>query len=228
MQSRTLRSASALLLLVASSSAAAAPQNELSIHLSTLGTPDADYDMFSENANLTSVSLRGGWGFHENISLIGDLSRSRSVSDVYAYGSEDWEEVLIFRSGLTTYQLGLGLKGRIPIANLPWLAGYAVGQGVAMTSTVRLDDEPDQEDNPNELQYRAMAPGFRVAGGVELLPLRVGFEGRLFTNLEVGYGLVGALNYRDAEAETVGEDTALIGDLKFRGVYFAWGMGWRF
>ncbi len=223
---RTPILAGALLALSALAAAPAHAGGELSLQLASTVSHDPDLDLFSDANNVASYGLRGGWFFHENMALVADLHRGRSIVDAYGTttATEDYGDELVFRSSLTTHQVGLGFKGRTELWR-PAFAMYGVAEGVLAMSTARFDDDPDEEGNPNELSFRAAAPGFRTALGLEWLPLRVGLDQRLFTHLEAGYAFLGALDFEDDQ--TTGGPMAL-GDLRVRGFYINWGVGLRF
>jgi hypothetical protein len=205
-------------------SAPALAGGELGLHLSSQGVDDPDYAMFSDSPQLGVYGLRGAWYMQEHLGIVADVHRTRRGGDVYAYSVSSEEEQFAFRTGLTVHQLALGLKSRWELGR-PSLAVYGLAQGLLVTSTTRFDDQPDEEDNPNELSYRGLAPGARAALGIEWLPLRIGFEDRLFTHLEAGYGWVAPLTYMDDSTDGAAQ---AIGDLRFRGVTVNWGVGWHF
>jgi hypothetical protein len=74
-------------------------------------------------------------------------------------------------------------------------APYAAVHGLALQGSMKLDDDPDKDGNPNELVERAVHPGALFLGGLEL---RGPQEDRTWTAggfVEAGYGYVASAEY---------------------------------
>lgn len=200
----------ALAALLAAPGAALAAQNEVSLELGSFASPDPDWELFSESGHLPTQGLRLGWALHDRIALVGGWHRgARGMTLGDEAGSQS-----DFVAAFCAHTLGVGAKADWPLAS--WFAPYATAQATGLLGTVRLDDDPEDDDNLNQLSHTAFAPGAMATAGLEFrLPLR---EDALAaaTSFELGYAWFAPLSY-DA-----------LGSLAFRGLVLRWGLGARF
>jgi hypothetical protein len=229
----------ASLLLAVTGSAHA---HELSVEAGSFGaTADDAFGLYSDGFAVGTWGLRGGYGLNRVFSVVGGWHTGRTGADVFAeYGdsyADDYDEDddydaygdgYLFSTSLTTHRVALGAKAAWPVRS--WVAPYATVQAIGWFATARLDDAPDRDDNPNELTYRAFAPGGLAALGVQLTPFRVVRDARLSVHLEAGYGHMARLRFEDADNRVAGSGQAGVplGDLRFRGLTLNAGVGVAF
>lgn len=186
---------------------------QVSLELGSQATPDPNWMLFNSDstyARLPTKGLRVGYAFNRYVSAIGGWHHGARGSEVWV---DDYEEVG-FRSAFYGDEFMLGAKASLPLF-VP-LQPYATLQVAGLSSTVRFDDVPDDDDNLNQLQSRSFSLGGVAAGGVDfILPMAYG-EWALTTNLEFGYA-----HFLPSEYDE-------IGDLQFKGFHFRWGVGARF
>jgi len=196
----------ALLLPVAAHGA----DDEVSLELGSIGTPDADWALFSDTERLPTQGLRLGWAVHDRVALVAGWHRGAQGMTVGGETTGQSDFVATFGAHL----FSLGAKADVALT--PWFAPYATAQAIGLIGTVRLDDDPEDDENPNQIAESAFAPGAMGTAGVEF---RIPFHDGAFaaaTSLEMGYAWLAPLAY----------DT--LGDLQFRGFAVRWGVGARF
>lgn len=227
-------------LLLAVSGASTAHAHELSMEAGSFGAPqEAAYGLYSDGLALGTWGFRGGVGINRVFSVVGGWHTGRTGADIYAeygdsgyddgsYDDGSYDDGYLFSTALRSHQVSLGAKAAWPVRS--WVAPYATVQAVGWFATARLDDAPDRDDNPNQLTYRAFAPGGMAALGVQLTPVRLVGDSRLSMHLEAGYGHMGRLRFEDADNRVAGsgQPGVPLGDLRFRGLVVNAGVGVAF
>lgn len=134
-------------------------------------------------------------------------------SEDYYYGtSSPYSEG--YRAAWYGNRYGLGAALEPDISH--WLRPYVGGQLTLTQGTLRLDDDLDSTENANQLQDRAFAPGFLVAGGARLALGLPEWPVVPALHVEVGYGWTTQLDYGD------------MGDFAMRGFAIRSGVGVMF
>ena len=200
----------ALLALLALPGAAFAADREVSLELGTLAAPDANWELFSETPRLPTQGVRIGWPVHDRVAIVAAWHRGARGTTLggESTGQSD------FIAAFSAHSVALGAKADYPLA--PWFAPFATAQAIGLVGTVRLDDDPDDDENLNQLSHTAFAPGALATAGIELrIPLADG-DFAAATALDMGYAWLAPLSY----------DT--LGDLAFHGFILRWGVGARF
>lgn len=218
---RGIMTAVAVLAAVALAPAAEAAEREVALELGSFGAPDEDFDLFSHGDALPTRGLRVGWPVHERVAVIAGWHHGARGLRVYPLGDEyDYEydddysaDNNAFVAAFYGDQFTLGAKADWALVR--WLLPYATVQAVGYRGLVRLDDDLQHDDNPNQVQRSAFAPGAMATAGLDV---RVPF-GETFaaaTYLELGYGYVLPLDFAD------------LGEIDMRGFVLRWGVGARF
>lgn len=205
-----MRPAPLALLLLALPAPALAADREVSLELGSIASSDPQWDLFSDSPRLPTQGLRIGWPVHDRVALVAAWHRGAQGSTLGGEGTGQSDFVAAF----SAHALALGAKADLELT--PWFVPFATLQALGLLGTVRLDDDPDDDHNPNQLSHSAFAPGALAAAGLELrLPLHHDAFAAA-TSLDLGYALLGPLHY----------DT--LGPLHLGGFTLHWGVGARF
>ena len=219
--SRTIPTLAALALL-ALPTAAGAADHELSFELGTPASYDDNFQLFQDDGDfLGTRGLRLGVAVHERVAVIAGWHRGASGTRI-EYGEtyyeddeyEEYYEQTGMVAALYADEFTLGAKADLPVA--VWFRPFATLQGMGLRGLVRIDDDTSSDDNPNQIQRTAFAPGGMATGGLDF---RVPFmDGKLAaaTSFELGYAYAPPLDFDE------------LGTLKMRGLVFRWGLGARF
>lgn len=197
----------ALLLLAHTVQAAG---NEVSVSLSTLSTPYDHWDYLSGRDGLRGWGLRGGYGLGDHTTIVLGWQHGADGGDLYA-GSDEEQDL---RMALYTNRFSLGPK--LDIQPLTWLHPYATAQATVLWGALKMDDDLQDDENPNQIRENGLAPGGLAALGLDFIPARVDRTVRPAMSLELGYALTVPLELGD------------LGEIPFRGFYVDWGVGVRF
>lgn len=214
---------------------ATAADHELSLELGGFGTMDERFDMFRQSPMVGTLGLRGAVALHDNVAIVlgvhhGAWGSSVEVDgegseyddeDYYYYYSYEDEGDADFQAAYRGNQVLVGPKVDVRIVDA--FRPYATVQAALFTGTVRLDDDPDHDDNENQLKATALQPGGVAALGFDLVPLRPRQPLRFGTHLELGYGLTAATGFQ-AKPPGGGEKVE-IARFGFGGFYMRWGVG---
>lgn len=207
MHARTLM-LSALLLAPASALAA---DREVSFEVGANGlTAEDNWFLFSEQDSLTTLGVRVGHPVMDRLAVIAGWHHGAHGTHVSLQGTDEAPLAAACYADAFT----LGAKADWDVA--AWFRPYAAVQAVGQRTLVRLDDDIEVDDNPNQIQRAAFSPGGVAVGGVDL---RVPFaQGRMAvaSHLELGYQLL------------TPADLDELGSLETRGLVFRWGLGMRF
>ncbi len=202
--------------------------HEIAFELGTTHDASSNAEFLHGGEAASSQGLRLGFGLGEHLSLIGGWHRSRYGQEIILVSdSTEWTGDGGLRSQFVLDQLSAGVKVRREVR--PWLQPYANAQLVLARAEVRLDDASEEDENPNELRAKGLAPGAMVMAGLEVDPLRA-FGGRLGSYLELGYDYTLPLHLRDEAGHegSSGGDEVELGDVRLQGFALRWGVGYRF
>jgi hypothetical protein len=197
---------------------------ELDLTLGVLGNSDPSWGTFSEAASLTSFGVHGGVPVAPGIKLVGgyeygstgmrmyisDYWDDNSDEDGGSHSSAGYE----FRTGFFAHQALLGAK--VHVEPSKWVSLYGTLQADALIATVRIDDDPDDDENPGQVERSGFTAGGIAALGVEAL-VPIGESGTSWAfHGELGYGLLAPLQVED------------VATLQFGGAAVRLGTGLRF
>ena len=171
--------------------AALAASHEIAIEVGNLHNGDRTYDRFSYEDTMPSYGLAAGFAFHDRLALIGGWHHIRRGADL-TFGGE-----FLARQALFANDLSLGVKGDVPWGD--YVATYVSLNAVGMHATVKVDDDPNDEQSPGQVQASGLAVGARAAGGVQVripkdrwfAPVTAAFH------IEAGYELLSRLQFGD-------------------------------
>lgn len=198
-----------LALLLALALPAGAADHEISAELGWVRCTDPSWDLFSDNDGVPTRGFRGGVAVHDRVTVLASWGRTTRGATV------DVADVGSFRSAYLAHTFGVGAKLDAEVG--PILRPYVAAQGLAVLGEVRLDEDPDDDDNVGQVRAGGLAPGLLAAGGVELLLPRD--ETTPFTAawyLELGYGATASQRFGD------------LGGFAARGLAVRSGVGLRF
>ena len=200
----------ALLAALALPGTALGATREVRLELGSIAAPDPDWNLFSDADRLSTQGLGVGWTFHDHLALVAGWRRGAHGMTVGGESTGQSDLTATFGGHL----FSLGAKADWTIA--PWFAPFATARAAGLLGIVRLDDEPDDDENLNQITHAAFAPGALATAGAEF---RLPFHDGAFaaaTSLELGYAWLAPLSYDP------------LGDLAFRGFTLTWGAGVRF
>jgi hypothetical protein len=105
---------------------------------------------------------------------------------------------------------------KLSLDAISWLKPYVTVQGTFLWGTVKLDDDPSDDENLNELRRSGVTGGGQAALGLDLVLLGETRTVRPTIGFEAGYGWLAPLTLGD------------MGSLRFRGFHSDFTVGARF
>ena len=146
------------------------PKLELSIQGGWTAANDPRYDILSSADVLGGLGLRAGVRVHPRVAVVLDWQRGGSLLWNYNGSSSDYYGNSGFNSSFTVDQIGVGVLGDLKVGS--WFRPYATVQGVLGVESLRLDDDPDHDDNSTQVHETGVGGGVYGAVGVEFrIPL---------------------------------------------------------
>jgi len=196
-------------------SARAAGDNELSLSVGRIGAPDDNWQMFSDEDGLSSVGVRAGYGFSPSLAVVLDWQHGVEGGGLETYAGYDEDYDYSYGNlAITTNAWSVGPK--LSLDAISWLKPYATVQGTFLWGTVKLDDDPGDDENLNELRRSGVTGGASAALGLDLVLLSEQRTIRPAIGFEAGYGWLAPLGLGD------------MGQLRFRGFHSDFTVGARF
>ena len=193
---------------------ALAADHEVSLEMGSLHANDTSWDMFSDTPSFNTYGLRVGYAFHDRIAAIAGYHHGANGMTVEAMDS-GWEsgDPPTFASAFYGDEYSLGIKADLPLSIN--LRPFATVQALGVRGLIRLDDDAEHDDNLNQIQQGAFAPGGMATGGIDLRIPIAQAKYCVASSLEFGYGKVLDLDFGD------------LGKLPMGGFVFRWGVGVR-
>ena len=187
------------LLMMAATALAA--DNEVALELGSLYTDDRSWDTFSAADKLPAKGVRGAFGVAERVSVLASYGYSARGADVDVWGSNDDDWI---KTSFYGHTLGLGAK--IGLTDWTYVRPYVAPQALALFGVARLDDDPDDDNNLNQIQASGFAFGGMANAGAEfvLADDRWDFAPAIYG--ELGYGWLSQLELDQ------------LGDVQFKGL----------
>ena len=176
---------------------------------------------------MVSWGVRAGFAVHNRLAIISSYHRSRRGNDVRTGD----EEAFLLRAAYFSDQLSVGAKADLEVTE--WLYPYATVQGIVYHATIKLDDDPEDRNNPGQLKASGWSGGGMGTVGVEFrIPTvkRVPFQ--LAAHLEGGYALIARHGYNSIKTPSLSEspewgDSESLGTMQPGGFIFRLGLGLR-
>ncbi len=200
---------------------------EVSLLAGVQNAPDPRFGMISPADVLSGLGARAAWSPHPNVAVVLDWQADRSLLTLYTgedtyydytdtdtdTGSGDGSSGDI-NIAFSVHQIGLGARGQIRLGR--FFEPYAIAQGLLLADRVRLDDDPDHDDNLTQQTHGGVGFGAYGALGAAF---PIGGRGRMFSVapfLELGYGHI------------FDHSVGSLGGLSYYGVAGRIGVGVRF
>jgi len=205
--------------------------HEVSIEGAGISVLDPSWEMFSNDGFYSKNGLRAGYGFNENLTILGGWRRgARDVSVNSGYGGYDYDEYYYYGdySDSTDQSMSLdfvgnefsvGAKYAIPVKS--WLQPYGIIQTMGTLGRIRVGTGDEDDDR----HFYSFAPGAALGGGVDVVFGRADRFFQYATYLEGGYTHMISFKFDD---EAASGDGPSIGKLSLNGSYINWGVGLRF
>lgn len=194
--------------------ALAAGNNELSFSVASIGVPDDNWDLFSDNDGLRTLGGRVGYGLSPSLAVVLDWQHGVEGSSFESYGGYDDYYDVSGKMAITTNAWSVGPK--LSLDAISWLRPYVTVQGTFLWGTVKLDDDTSDDENLNQLRRSGVTGGGVAAAGVDLVLLSEQRRIRPAIGFEAGYGWLAPLKLGD------------MGSLAMRGFHSDLTVGARF
>ena len=192
--------------------------HELSLELGSMHSSDPTWDAFSDSEQVIAWGIRGGYGISPRLAVVASWHRGQHDS----YFEVEAETYHDLDMDFTTNQFAIGPKVDFQIDH--WFRPYVTLQGMGMLGQIRIDEDPDDDDN-ELLKFSDTGFGGFAAAGIDFIPGSSDKRLHFASHIEWGYGKVFALQFEDKDA---GNDAVEIGDLDLQGFTINWGVGVRF
>jgi hypothetical protein len=215
----------------------APPPFEVSLLAGIQNAHDPRFGTLSQAGSLSGLGVRAAWSPHPNVAVVLDWQADRSLMTLYAndetyydYSSTGTDtgtgssgtgtDTGSSGSGgdiniaFSTHQIALGARGQLRIGR--FFQPYAIAQGLILADRVRLDDDPDHDDNLTQQTHGGVGLGVYGALGAAFPIAR---RSRMFAVapfLELGYGHI------------FDHQVGSLGELSFYGIAGRIGVGLRF
>jgi len=204
------------------SSLASAADLEVNAEVGRLEIAGGNWDLFDYNEIQTTYGVRADWHKTDRLGFSASYAHfvtggHNSVWDYWEYddgGSETSPGAVEgFDAAIRGHLVGLGVRGGVDLWG--WLNPYATVEARGLHAAVRLDDDTQDDDNPNQITRRGTTFGGVAALGLDIrIPSK--YRWAVSHNLEIGYQAMLPLG--------IGE----LGSLPIYGVHVRAGAGVRF
>lgn len=149
--------------LLATAAQAALPEIALGVEIGHLHNGDPSFDAFSDSNALPSRGFKAGVQVADPLAVVVGWHHISRGATIYGAGPDI----------ATAYQANEWTLGaKLEHGFTSWFYPYVSVSGMVLEGTMRLDDEPYEDDNPNELQAHGLSPGAMATAGMEFrMPL---------------------------------------------------------
>lgn len=198
---------------------------EISLLAGVQNAPDPRFGTISPADVLSGLGARAAWSPHPNLAIVLDWQADRSLLTLYT-GDDTYYDYSDTDTGsnsgssgdiniaFSAHQIGLGARGQIRLGR--FFQPYAIAQGLLLADRVRLDDDPDHDDNLTQQTHSGVGFGVYGALGVAFPVDRRGSTFTVAPFMELGYGHI--------FDHAVGS----LGELSYYGIAGRLGVGIRF
>ena len=189
-----------------------AGEREVVLNAGVLNTDDANWSMFGSGSVLPSFGARFAYPIMPHLKVVAgyEYAQNGSTISVYDDTGDDGTESE-FKTGFFAHQGLVGAKAHWAVSK--WVTVYGIAEGDFMLSTVRIDDDPDDDENAGQIERGGATGGVLAAAGLGItVPIRDGSTAWEF-HAELGYGYLAPLEIEE------------VGQLEFSGLSFRAGTG---
>lgn len=192
---------------------AVAASNFLALETGGQRTDDPAWNELSDSDSWRTLGVSGGYALLPYLDVTASFHR-KALGSEHGFESGAPGADMGFVAAWSGNQYGLGVALEPDLTH--WLRPYLGARGTLTQSTLRVDDDTDSEENPNQLLDRALAPGFTAAAGARLALGLPDWTIVPALHLEMGYGWTTEMDYGE------------LGDLNLRGFAIRGGVGVMF
>jgi hypothetical protein len=157
---------------------------EVAFEVGWAGLGDDAIELFSYSDPIRTLGARAGFRPHPRIAIVLDYQHSQ---DEMGFTTPSGG----FNTSIDINRFGLGVKGDIRVGS--WFRPYGIVEGLGVSTTARLDDDPEHDDNVTQLKEGGLSGGVYGALGAEFL-ISLGSLA-LAPYLELGYGYVAPTSF---------------------------------
>lgn len=216
--------------LLATSSSEFSPKFNIAAETGMLEHSDPHWELI-DSWQEPSGGLRFGYNLSPKLGLVGSFHRALSSSAIN-YGSDNYDYDSGDSSGLGTVEVQMTeslitIGPKISFGSNKWFVPYATVQGLAAIGMLEMGDNPRDAESTTYLKDTAAGFGALGALGIELRTRPISGKFQPIMYVEYGGGFSSALNF-SAPGIGVGGDDMPIGDLKYGGEHFRFGLGTQF
>ncbi len=199
-----------------------AGDREISLDTGSLLASSGDWSVVGGNP-MTTVGISGGWDIAPGLTAVGGVNWSLSGANNH-FGNQWWDEdgqgeeppgSEGYIAALRVIQLQAGVRS--DVMQNRWVRPFGVAKMSASIGSLRLDDDPNDKDNVNQIKASGMSIGGAAAVGIAVeRPRKKAGPFAVRGELEAGYGLATSLKFDQ------------IGKLGMSGMHMRLGIGLRF
>jgi hypothetical protein len=178
-----------------------AGDKEISLDTGLIGSTSDAWRVVGGNP-MPTIGLSGGWDVAPGLTAVGTLQWGQSGSKNY-FGNQWWEEdeggsaspgSEGFIAAIHLIQLQGGVRS--DLMQNRWVRPYGVAKLSTTVGVLRLDDDPSDKDNVNQIQSVGFSIGGIAAAGIAVeRPRKQAGPFAFRCELEAGYGFGTALGF---------------------------------
>jgi hypothetical protein len=191
MRSLNLSTLAVTLLLSAASSPADAADIGLSLESGVIGTSGEAWDIIG-GGGIDTIGVGGSFGLNDNFQAVASLNLGVKGAKNYLTDPNSPGDAEGFVASLTVAQLSAGIRYDL-LPEAQWVP-FAAARGELMLGNMRLDDDPQHDDNINQIEQSSISAGGNVGLGVAWQGSAPLIGSTLRVELEGGFGVASALS----------------------------------
>ena len=207
---------------------------EASVGTAVVGTSDVDLEYLSHASVVPASGIDIGFKVTNSLNVLAGFSAGTVGSTVFSdggtdhaviYEDEDYyysDEEEAFEIASTVRQAQMGVRYRLDLT--PRFTVTATGQALLAHANLHMDEDIEMEGSEAAVKYTDLAPGGRLAVGLEWAPIKVG-ETRINVGMEGGYSHLLAFQFNETDAS---KNPISVGKIQINGQFLRWYIGTRF